>query len=63
MHRVWSITLAHCIGADGSIIEFFVPFGGPVCALLWLLLLIDRPAFFLPQLVTTEECCDVFVTL
>jgi hypothetical protein len=41
----------------------FVPFCGSVCAFLWLLFLVDRSAFFLPQLITTEEYCHVFITL
>src|SRR5687767_5940192 len=102
MQRVWSITLAHCIGADGSIIWFgfrsielwsfdlrslsFVLWTLFACFRVGLkrsfswrpkykaqstktkepaasLVPLDGPAFFLPQLKATEECCYIFVTL
>src|SRR5688500_8954377 len=102
MHRVWSITLAHCIGTDGSIIGFgfrsielwswvFGSWIFELCTLFacfrvglkrsfpWRpkykaqstktkepaasLVPLDGPAFFLPQLKATEECCYILVTL
>src|SRR6185503_7671690 len=60
MHRVWSITLAHCTGADGSIIGSRFQNTDMKKSFL---VSRDRAAFFLPQLKTTEERCCVFETL
>ena len=46
--------------ARGSCGCFFVPFCVPVCAFLWLQFFIDGPAFFLPFLKATKQCCCVF---
>ena len=66
MQRVWSITLAHCTGVDGSIIRSDL-----LCHDIRKheleesesLYLIDRTAFFFPQLNPTEERCYVFETV